>query len=202
LEKFKLSKSAKNKDEYVVGYVGSVGVWYLFDEVLRAFKIVKSKLKNAKLLIINRGGHSEIIESIEKSNLDLSDFKLIESDHEKIVEFIQTMDLAIYFYKPSISRIACSPTKLGEFLACGIPVITNTGVGDQDKIITNNNNPVGAIVKNFDNNNLISTVNNAIKLSQDDKIHKRCRDVARRHFSLTNGSLLYRKIYADLLSKG
>ena len=202
LEKFTLPKGVKSEDECIVGYVGSVGVWYLFDEVLKTFKIIKSRIKNAKLLIVNRGGHDEILKSIYKYDIDLADIDLVESDHEKIAEYMKVMGLAIYFYKPSISRLACSPTKLGEFLACGIPVISNTGVGDQDEIIHNNENPVGVIVKNFDKQSVVKAVDMSLNLIQADGIHERCRGVAENKFSLIKGSTEYSKIYQQLINKG
>ena len=32
----------------------------------------------------------------------------------------------LIFYKPSYFRAACAPTKLDEFLDCGIPCLANT----------------------------------------------------------------------------
>ena len=39
-------------------------------------------------------------------------------------------DLGIAFKQPSFSAKACSPTKIGEMLAVGLPIIANSGVGD------------------------------------------------------------------------
>ncbi len=41
-----------------------MGVWYLFDETLRCFQLLREKLPGARLHIINRGGHDYIRERL------------------------------------------------------------------------------------------------------------------------------------------
>ena len=64
LELFKL-KSDFNDDKtqnrpFTIGYVGSVGVWYLFEEALDYYKLIREVIPDAQLYIINRGGHKYI----------------------------------------------------------------------------------------------------------------------------------------------
>src|SRR4030095_3301929 len=48
---------------------------------------------------------------------------------------MKASDINISFIKPVYSKISSSPTKLGEVLSMGIPVISNSGVGDVETII-------------------------------------------------------------------
>jgi glycosyltransferase involved in cell wall biosynthesis len=41
----------------------------------------------------------------------------------------------VIFIRADLSKLGCSPTKLGETLACGVPVIANAGVGDLDTLL-------------------------------------------------------------------
>jgi hypothetical protein len=50
---------------------------------------------------------------------------------------IKASDINISFIKPVYSKISSSPTKLGEVLSMGIPVISNSGVGDVEQIVLN-----------------------------------------------------------------
>ena len=45
---------------FVLGYVGSVGTWYLLDEMLRCFRLLQGQEPNARLLIVNRGEQAMI----------------------------------------------------------------------------------------------------------------------------------------------
>jgi glycosyltransferase involved in cell wall biosynthesis len=44
-------------------------------------------------------------------------------------------DAAISFARPAFSKIASSPVKVAEYLAVGVPVVMNRGVGDTDTLL-------------------------------------------------------------------
>jgi hypothetical protein len=48
---------------------------------------------------------------------------------------ISLFDTSIFFIRPTYSKKASSPTKQGEIMAMGIPLICNYGVGDTDEIV-------------------------------------------------------------------
>ena len=47
-------KERRNK-HLTIGYVGSVGVWYLFEEALDYYKLIKKVIPDARLHIVNKG---------------------------------------------------------------------------------------------------------------------------------------------------
>ena len=55
---------------------------------------------------------------------------------EEVPGFIAAADLSVIFIRADLSKLGCSPTKLGETLACGIPVLANAGVGDLDDLLS------------------------------------------------------------------
>jgi hypothetical protein len=56
-------------------------------------------------------------------------------------------DVGISFIKPVFSKTASSPTKVGEMLALGLPVVANAGVGDVDQVLVGTG--LGAVVRDF-----------------------------------------------------
>ena len=44
------------------------------------------------------------------------------------------MNAGIFFIKPTFSKKASMPTRLGEYLASGVPCLCNTGIGDIDRL--------------------------------------------------------------------
>ncbi len=50
-------------------------------------------------------------------------------------EYLRLMDLGLFFIKVCFSKKGASATKMGEFLATGIPVVINDGVGDSGRIV-------------------------------------------------------------------
>lgn len=181
---------------FTLGYVGSVGVWYLFDETLRCFELLREKLPSARLHVINRGGHDYIRQRIAALELDSTAFKIEEADHAGVALAMRQMDAGIFFIKPVYSKIASAPTKLGEFLGCGVPCLGNSGVGDMAAILENEQ--VGVALHSFDEAAMRVAVNCLLQLTITQDIHIRCRDVAVRYFSLDDGVGAYDRIYREM----
>lgn len=182
---------------FILGYVGSVGVWYLFDETLRCFQLLRERLPDARLQIINRGGHDYIQERMAVLKIDPATVQIEAADHAGVARAMRKMDAGIFFYKPTYSKKATAPTKLGEFLGCGIPCLGNHGVGDMAAILEKEQ--VGLAVDRFDEPSMRVAIDRLLQLTQTPGIQARCREVAMRHFSLEDGVNSYRKIYSGLI---
>lgn len=198
LELFRPGEAAPRSADrpFTLGYVGSVGVWYLFDETLRCFQMLRERLPNARLHILNRGGHDYIQERMAALSIDLATVQVEAADHAGVARAMQQMDAGIFFYKPAYSKKATAPTKLGEFLGCGVPCLGNSGVGDMASILENEQ--VGVALCRFDEPAMREAVDRLLQLAQTPGIEARCREVALRYFSLDKGVLAYDRIYSQL----
>jgi glycosyltransferase involved in cell wall biosynthesis len=203
LEVFNLSdvksKSKFNSKNFILGYVGSVGVSYKFEETLICFTYLKQIIPNSCLHILNRGDHKYILERLNSYKIDSSSFKLEEMEHSKIGNAMCEMNAAIFFINQSYSKKASAPTKLGEFLACGVPCLGNSEVGDMVSILEGEN--VGIILRNFDEFSMRESIFKLIELAREPDIAQRCRKNAMKYFSLENGVNQYEKIYLTLTEK-
>ena len=106
------------------------------------------------------------------------------------------MHAAVFFIKPVFSKQASAPTKLGEFLGCGIPCLGNAGVGDMAGILEGEN--VGVALSRFDESSLQHGLEKLIGLTREADIQARCVATAERHFSLDEGVRRYAAIYTKL----
>jgi len=199
LDLFKCT-SVKNEEEhkkcFVLGYVGSVGVWYLFDETLKCFKELQQQIPNARLHILNRGDHDYIRERISVVGVATESVQIEVADHAGVAMAMQQMDAGIFFYKPVYSKLATAPTKLGEFLGCGIPCLGNIKVGDMADILEGEQ--VGVVLEEFSESCVADGIARLIELTCQPDIKKHCRDVALSHFSLDEGVRSYDRIYCEL----
>jgi hypothetical protein len=73
------------------------------------------------------------------------------------------------------SLTAAMPTKIGEFLVCGRPIVVNNGLGDMDQFIEEFN--VG-VTLDGNPSNLKGSANELIELLTDPDTPYRCRAVA------------------------
>lgn len=119
-------------------YLGSLGTIYKLTDMLRFFERLKQHRPNAKFLFIGKHRKAMIEEQITAKRLELSEDDILVRPlpYEEVPAYLAAADLAIAFRKPTFSSRAASPTKLGEYFACGLPVITNAGVGDVGRIVT------------------------------------------------------------------
>ena len=106
------------------------------------------------------------------------------------------MDANIFFIKPVFSKQASSATKLGELLGCGVPCMSNTGVGDMTSILEDSQ--VGIALEDFDESSIETGLDRLLVLLEDPAISSRCVAVANKYFSLCHGVGKYRYIYKQL----
>lgn len=121
--------------DFVFSYLGSLGGWYLTDEMLRFCKRAYQKMPNAKFLFISNDGDAEIRKLSQKYGIPDAAVKVRFGQREEVPLLLSLSKFSFFFIKPCYSKISSSPTKHGEIMALGIPVITNSGVGDVKEIV-------------------------------------------------------------------
>ncbi len=191
-------KMSIQKDILTIGYVGSAGLWYNFPATLKAFSYLLALEPRTKFLIINRNEHDFIKNSIDSTNLPWENISLTSAALNEIPEYMNRMHAGIFFINPLFSKQASAPTKLGEFLGCGIPCLSNDNVGDMELILEKSN--TGVVIKDFSDKEIQSGVHRLHSLILENNISNRCINTAEKHFSLQTGVSLYSKIYKILES--
>ena len=186
----------KSTDDFVLGYVGSAGTWYLFDAVASCFRQLLRMRPDARLLVINRGEHAYIRECLAAAGIPEASFELSAAQHDDVPSKMARMHATVFFIKPVFSKQASAPTKLGEFLGCGIPCLSNTGVGDMAAILQDEQ--VGVAVSAFDEATLAAALEKLLVMVAAPETVARCVAAAQRHFSLEEGVARYAAIYQQL----
>ncbi len=191
LEHFKpLGEAPK---ELVLGYVGTAGTWYLFEETVAVFSELIRMRPDARILIVNRNEHDFIRERLVAGGVPLNAVELLASDYAGVPRQMARMTASVFFIKPVYSKRASAPTKLGELLGCGVPCLSNAGVGDVADIIEGER--VGVAIKSFDRMALAAGLKAVLLLAEDPSTRARCVAAAAKHFSLDEGVTKYREIY-------
>lgn len=163
------SKLGINENSFVVGYVGSIGTWYMLPEMLDFFKIFITKNQHAIFLFVSNEPEEKILNAATEKNIPHEKIKVVSCLHKEVPYYISLFNISIYFIIPAYSKKASSPTKQAELMSMGIPVVCNAGVGDSDTIVKKYN--AGWVVEEFEENEYerISTsinLNNTINRTQ------------------------------------
>lgn len=186
------------REGFVLGYVGSAGTWYLFDAAVACFAQLLKLRPDARWLIINRNEHDYIRERLLAGGVPLDVVELRAADHSEVPAQMARMHAGVFFIKPVFSKQASAPTKLAEFLGCGIPCLGNAGIGDMAEILEGEH--VGVALTAFDEMSLQQGLKRLIELASQPDIQAHCAAAAHKHFSLDEGVARYQAIYHSLES--
>lgn len=188
-----------HREPFTLGYVGSFGTWYLLDELLRVFARLRELKPGARLLIVNRNEHQLIQDKVRRDGIDPSVVEIMGAEHHDVPRQIARMSAGTAFIKPVYSKIASAPTKLAEYLGCGVPCIANKGVGDMETILEGSG--VGVAMSDFSEGPIEFDLRRLLALTGEPDLQRRCRDVALNLFSLDRGVAAYDSIYRKLAAE-
>jgi hypothetical protein len=88
---------------------------------------------------------------------------------------------------------AAMPTKVGEFLATGRPVVVNRGLGDLDRLLGEAR--AGVVIQDPSDHALAAAASELVHLLQDPDTETRARQLAERHFSLGGAVATLQDVY-------
>ena len=180
-------------------YSGSLDGWYLTEEMADFFATFLQQRPDVYLLWLTTGSPNRVKTLMDQRGIHNDSFSVQSVSPKDVPSYLSAADAGISFYKPGFSRLATSPTKNGEYLACGLPVILNAGIGDSDMLATEWN--VGALVTEFTEQNYSQSIDRIEQLAREPDIRTRARAVAKELFDLESvGGVKYAALYERVLS--
>ena len=208
LERFKDANEESRKrfreefelgDRKVIAYVGSFGGWYLTQETADFFAVAKREDQDVFALILTQSDPNEIELLLKERGFGAGDFLVAKVKPDEIPYYLSGSDMALSFIKPCYSKQASSPTKNAEYLACGLPIVVNDGVGDTARMTIDDD--VGVVIDSFTNEAYADALKKIEEMSQDQAaLSARCRKSAEKRFDLNSvGGFRYKNLYERLL---
>ncbi|MDB5198173.1 MAG: glycosyltransferase family 4 protein [Chitinophagaceae bacterium] len=193
-ERLKIELKISDED-LIVSYLGSIGGWYLTEEMMQFCKTLLTKIPKTKFLFISPHRHEVIIDTAKKYNIPADRIMVKKGARHEVPVLLSFSNYSLFFIKPCYSKISSSPTKHGEIMAMGMPVITNAGVGDVEEITTKYN--AGIVLKTL---NPIA-YEKAAELIAGGKIFNKQEIIqgAKEYYNLEKAIQTYLKVYKSIL---
>jgi len=187
-------KLSISQNTFVLGYLGSVGMWYMLDEMLEFFNRLLMKIPDSIFLFITNSDKQVILDKLPGHGLTEKNVMVVNVNYSEVPSYMKASDISISFIRPVFSKKGSSPVKVGETLCMGIPLITND-IGDCGTIIKQCN--AGIVINEFSSSiydEIVSQIGN-LKNSNRQMI----RENSLYFYGLTQGIESYAKVYRAIL---
>jgi glycosyltransferase involved in cell wall biosynthesis len=186
---------------FVVVYSGSLGGWYLNEEMADFFAAHAAERRDAHALWLTPSSHDQVRGLMRARGIGEDKFTVRAALPAEVASYLSAADAGLAFIKPCFSKLASSPTKTAEYLACGLPVVLNAGVGDSDSLVTRER--VGALVENFSDAEYRRAARAVAAMLRDrDAARAHTRAVAERLFDVHRTGLeRYSRLYEKVLGR-
>jgi glycosyltransferase involved in cell wall biosynthesis len=182
----------------VISYLGSIGTWYMVDEMIEFYLQFKEEFNPSVFLFITPEKESDILAVVQQYGLTKEDIRVVRAERKEVPYYLALSNYALFFIKPTYSKKSSSPTKLAEIMAMGVPVVCNGNVGDVETQVTESK--AGIVLKTFNTDDYIET-SKQLKINLSAYYKKEhALDFVENNFSLKNGVQLYSEIYSELFS--
>jgi glycosyltransferase involved in cell wall biosynthesis len=178
----------------VAGCVGTLSNWYLREQTLAYLAWLGTQIDDLQFLMITREDHATLRRDAMQAGIPEARLTITAVEFRDMPVAMQRLDLGVFFIRPCFSKLASAATKLGEFLASGIPVVINEGIGDSGDIVRRAR--AGVVLADATPSHFAETAEAVRLLLADDDLVRRCREAA-EYFSLDAGVDAYRRLYAS-----
>ena len=177
-------------DAFVLSYLGSLGTWYMVEDMLRFYKTLQQSRANAYFLFVTKDAPEEIRQLCTKHAIDTDRVVVTPAARQEVPLYLSLSSWSIFFIKPVFSKQASSATKMGEIMSMGIPFITNRGIGDNNTLMEEAK--IGILTT-------LGEYSEAVEAMKNFRFPaEKIRTVAIEHFSLQKGVAAYSKVYQRL----
>ncbi|QGM22385.1 hypothetical protein GJ672_09050 [Spiribacter sp. 2438] len=185
------------RSPFTVGTMGTLpSGWFYLDAFFSFFLALKRHRADARASIVTRDDHDQVLAAARAAGVNPADVDIASATPDEMPIRLAKMDVGVMFYAPDIGR---APTRLGEFLAAGVPVVGNTGIGDLARLIERYQ--VGVVVEDARAGEELDAAARALLERYDGIVTSGvCRHAAEDYFSVEQGAKRYASIYRRLVS--
>ena len=184
-----------------MAYVGKFGGWYLDRELMRFVAIARESVPGLRFDVKTQSSAVSVLAALQEHGLaDISSVEQIRPE-DVIPTLRRTCDVALCFIKPCVSKLASSPTKVGEYLAAGLGLVVNAGIGDLDTLVESER--VGVVIHEFSESAYRRALQQLTPLVREKGFRERCVATAAKFLSLEKvGWPRYREMYEKCTRPG
>ena len=189
------------KDGKEIKFVCLGGAQYPY-LTLEALIFIKQLIEigfQCKIDFINKGDHEIIRNLSKKINFPMEFLKVLEIKNEEIPDLLINYDCGLVFIAEGKWLKMCSPTKIGEYLAAGLFIISLEGINITDRF-SEKFNCVYKMRRDFLKNKItIDEGKNLISKIKSTKSRELSRELALKYFDVEEAVESYFDLYNRIM---
>jgi glycosyltransferase involved in cell wall biosynthesis len=172
-------------------------MWYLDAEMARFFAVARAQDARLFLEVLTPSPADALRKALASAGVPADAFAVRRVPPAEVPAVLAAADAGLSFIKPCFSKRSSSPTKVGEYLAAGLPVVSTAGIGDCDRMLADGR---GVLLPTLDDAGYERAARELVARIDDPETAKRCRAFAESELSLErSGAPRYAAVYDRLL---
>lgn len=206
LERFKFREDEREQrrkelnfgDRFVAVYSGSIDGWYLTEQMADFFAELLRYKPGAHFLWLIPTGRERIDALMTERSISQENYTVRGVASREVASYLSASDVGVALIKPCFSKLASSPTKTAEYLACGLPIIINAGIGDSDALVTDEK--AGVLIHDLDQAGYAKAAREIEQVAGQADTRARMRQIAEKLFDVRKVGLeRYARLYEQVL---
>jgi glycosyltransferase involved in cell wall biosynthesis len=185
----------------VLAYVGSLGTYYMAGTLAQFYLAWRSAVRasdgpgvETRFLVLSRSDPATIASVMGASGV-AGELVHRSVRHDRVPALLRWAEAGLCFRSPGFAAIGCAPTKIGEMLACGMPVAAND-VGDAGQMFGDTS--AGTVVRDFSEPGLREAADRLARVARRPEVRREARLLAERWFRLEDGVAAFDDIYRNI----
>jgi len=180
-------------------YVGSTGGRYLFQRVAEFAAVAHRRLGRVSLRVLTSTEQQAVEATLDDSGLPRDSWSIESVPHSTMPQELARQDVGLFLFTRGISEHGCSPTKVGEYWAMGLPVVITPNVSDTEDIVRRER--VGVLLSGFSAAAYARALDELVAILKDADLPERCRAASERYYGLEPACERLHEMYISLAGR-
>jgi len=185
------------EDDVLLCYSGGISVWQRIDDIIALLKEVCARDGRCHALFLT-AEQDELSRRLVVAKFPRNRVVVRHASHKEVHRFLSAADVGLIMRHDVIVNNVASPVKVGEYLACGLPVILTEGIGDYSHML-----PAAGVGLLLDESvDMIEQVLSFIAQQPSPEQRERAIRFAKSRLTMSANLAHYRSLYAGRVGKG
>jgi len=182
-----------SEDDPVAVWCGAIYPWQRVEETLSLLSGLQDIRPRLKVILLT-GAVEQMKDLARQAGLEGGSYDVRRVPNIEMSDWLSCADVGIALREQGVLSRVSSPVKIAEYLACGLPVICNDGIGDLSEMIAAED--VGLIVNRIDDSAIRAAGDLLERATGERELRLRCRRVAEARLTWSAHMETFRRTFS------